>query len=199
MPVFNLKCLSWTDSTGITVQQKVNTNLFHINKQLTGIVNKKLASWVPVTFHTHIHLKYLFPKPSLQYYITKYFPHITETCGIFSPGCLINQEFSVGTGRVCGRSGGVGPHELWGQIDAVKVIIRLWMLVRLWVKGTWCHWLRPGSSHMLIPTDPPQLPKRTAYVTFPLAPAERGGFQCHNGGWRDKDRGKWAESHKIHR
>lgn len=80
--------------------------------------------------------------------------------------------------------------ELWGRIDAVKVIIRLWMLVRLWVEGTCCHWLRPLPlllPHMPIPADLRSVQKGRpeSWVTFPLTLRREGGFTATTGGlWR---------------
>lgn len=107
-----------------------------------------------------------------------------------SLGCLINQELSFSTCQY-GSSLWVEwwwarmwtPVKLWGRIDGGKVIIRLWMLVSLWVKGgpessnACCHWPKPSLPppsaffrlpHTPIPTDPRSVQKAGLNPVWPF-------------------------------
>lgn len=86
--------------------------------------------------------------------------------------------------------------ELCGRIDGVKVIIRLWVLDRLWAEESRCHRLRPRVP---IPTDP-SIHRRSRdnpefWVTFALTPVGRRVFYDHI---REKleERSYWTGPHK---
>lgn len=107
-----------------------------------------------------------------------------------SPGCLINQNLSFGTcqyGGVCGwrdRPAWIWTLvRLWGLIDGVKVIIRLWMSTGWWVKRTCSHWSVKVLllSSMPIPADPRSVQMAGLNPAWPFHwPLRwRGGFYCH--------------------
>lgn len=83
------------------------------------------------------------------------------------------------------------------QIDRVKVIIRLWMLERLWAE-TCCHRLRAAPSHMPIPSDPRS--RRRSFDRDEQNP----GWPLHWPSWEggcfvvtSKGSCSWTESHKM--